>query len=816
MSVRTVRTHSIVVRAVAALARILLAGLLVYALIPASPARADTPVCGQIAVDTTWSPAGNNYIVTCIVHVLEGVTLTIEPGVRVQFDPGASLRIDGALIAQGVTFVSNLASPAPGAWGRIFFGPLSDDAVLDTSGNYLSGSKIQGSTIVYGGGGTGITGSIITDGASPLLDGNLVRFSSTRGIYAVGRSTTNRIVIRGNSVIDNSGGGIHVLSGDLRQNTIADNTGGEGGGVWADNSYLEDNQISQNSSSEWGGGIHASNSTLVGNLVDANAADVGGGIVSIGSSLTGNTVSGNTASSLYGGQGGGVHATGGVLISNIISGNHALGDWGASNGGGVYIASGTVLSNTVTGNIAEGGTSTVMGGGIYASLSTIAGNEIRDNTARHTGRNVSGGGIYVSGGTVTENTIAGNTASTSGATNIGLGGGIYAHGGTISGNTISNNTAAGGADSQGGGVYGTVNTVSGNSVSGNSANRGGAIYSHQGTVVDNTVTNNTTSLSGNVYIFEGTALGNTVTGNSATNGGGICGNNAVLTGNAVQNNTANLGGGIIATGSTVRGNTVTGNAAQSDGGGIHADGGTVTGNTITGNTVPSYGHGSGAYLSGAGEFTYNSVTANTASGGTAGGISIDGQPQVQFNNLYDNEPYDAEVLSADPVTGTLNYWGESVCTAIPWQIYDGNDLPGRGILSYAPSLYSPVPVAQLDAPTDLQIDIGEGAVGLSWTPIAPLPDIGCRPPGSTDPDLVYHVWYSVGKPCGPFDGTGLPAGDSPIDVGEATSYMVEGLGSGEYYFVVAAHDYLGRESASTNSVVRPPTAYWLYLPLVLR
>jgi len=75
-------------------------------------------------------------------------------------------------------------------------------------------------------------------------------------------------------------------------------------------------------------------------------------------------------------------------------------------------------------------------------------------------------------------------------------------------------------------------------------------------------------------------------------------------------------------------------------------------------------------------FTYNDVLNNTASGGTAGGITINGQPTLQYNNLEGNQPYDAEVVSQEPVTGTLNYWGPSICTAIPAQIYDGKDAPG--------------------------------------------------------------------------------------------------------------------------------------------
>ena len=85
--------------------------------------------------------------------------------------------------------------------------------------------------------------------------------------------------------------------------------------------------------------------------------------------------------------------------------------------------------------------------------------------------------------------------------------------------------------------------------------------------------------------------------------------------NTVQDNKANLGGGIYAVDATLRSNTVRKNHAESDGGGIYAEGGTVKENGISLNTVPSSGHGSGAYLVGETEFTYNNVITNTASGG---------------------------------------------------------------------------------------------------------------------------------------------------------------------------------------------------------
>jgi hypothetical protein len=338
------------------------------------------------------------------------------------------------------------------------------------------------------------------------------------------------------------------------------------------------------------------------------------------------------------------------------------------------------------------------------------------------------------------------------------------------------------------------------------------VYANKGTVTNNVIQDNTTALDGTVYVYQGSALSNTIQGNSATNGGGMYGDGATLTGNTLEDNTAVLGAGIYALNSTVRGNTLTGNEAISDGGGIYASGGTVTGNTMTGNTVPSYGHGSGAYILGVTSFTYNNVVDNTG-GGTAGGVSISGQPVLEYNNLYGNFPYDAEVVSDLAVDGTLNYWGETLCTQIPNRIYDGYDAPGRGYLAYAPSLYSSVPVAQLESPTGLELNEGGSSVTLSWDPIAALPVYGCRVPGSSDPDIGYLVYYGD-EACAPFNGTSLPQGVSPIDVGNTTSFTLSGLPSGATFFAVTAYDYLTRQSAFSNVVGTEPVLYSTFLPLL--
>jgi predicted outer membrane repeat protein len=761
---------------------------------PVVQASPDAEVCGPIVSDTDWIAASSPYTVTCDVQVLSGVTLTIESGAVVKFAEDISLQVDGTLVAQGATFTSIEDTPAKGDWGQILFTASSTDAVLDSGGVYVAGSTIQNSLIEWAGGGPGVEGAIGVSGASPFLYLNTIQNNNAGGIHATGRSAANPIVISGNSVGNNTkaggGAGIFVSSGRLISNTVSNNV----------TNFVTGND---------GGGIYAANSTLIGNVVSANNSyRFGGGIYESGSTLTNNTVSGNTANN----YGGGIYAVGGTLTNNTVGGNTST--W--HRGGGVYAQGATLINNTIDGNTAQAGSA--YGGGVYALLSTLTGNSISNNVAAATTANAYGGGIYASSTTITGNTISGNTAGAPGIDDTGFGGGIYADGGTVRNNTISSNSATGGQDSLGGGAYGNLVTLQQNTFEGNSANKGGAIYSNRGAVTANTVFTNTTALSGTVYMKQGTATQNTLQGNIATYGGGLYGDQATLTGNTLRDNTANLsGGGIYATGtSTVNGNSVISNTAYSEGGGIYADAGTVSNNTFSGNSVPSYGHGSGAYLAGNVSFTNNSVISNTATGGTAGGISVMGRPLVQYNNLYDNTPYDAEVVGSEPVTGTYNYWGTSPCVAIPDQIYDGNDVPGRGQLLYAPSLYSPLPLVQMIAPTDLITVAGTSSVVLTWSVIPALPDVGCTAGGETPPDASYRVYYDTDDGCAPYDGQGLPLGNSPIDVGQATTLELSGLTGQDFYFVVTAHDYLGRESAYSNAVMVLGSEEGIFLPLVLK
>jgi predicted outer membrane repeat protein len=769
---------------------ILLSALLLQ---PSAAVQASTNVCGPVG--GTWDLPGSPYIVTCDVQILAGTTLTINPGVVVKFNTGFSMQVNGTLIAREATFTSNKAVPTKGDWKQILFTASSADAIFDAGGNYLSGSVIQNNLIELGGG-AGVNGAVETSGSSPFLDQNTIRNHNASGIYAVGRSSGAPVVIRNNILSNNTktgdGGGIYASSGLMTYNTANGNSATNGGGIYASNSSLTGNNLTQNATNNGsGGGIYASGSTLTGNTVSNNSARfTGGGIYSQGSTLSENLVTGNVNNNGGGtAYGGGIYASGGSLSHNIVRGNTARSyedyyNCHSASGGGIYANLAGLTNNTVENNVVSGCTQGY-GGGIYSISSNLSGNDVHGNSV-------------VPGGA-----------------NIGYGGGIYANGGTISQNDLSNNSASGGIDNQGGGIYSNAATVSNNTLTTNSANRGGAIYALKSTVNNNTITNNSANQDGALYMNEGSATGNTLTGNSAFNGGGIYGYKTTLTGNTLTNNIANQGGGIYSSiNTTVNGNNLAGNAAQNEGGGIYADGGTVTYNTLTTNTAPSYGHGSGAYLLNTVNFTYNNVTGNTAPGGAVGGVAVNGTPVLQYNNLYSNVLYDLEIISTGAVDATLNYWGQVACLLIPNRIYDGNDMPGRGIVTYAPSLYSQLPLDQMSIPANLALQANGSLVTLNWDPLPALPDVGCKPPGYTGSGLGYKVYYDTDDSCPPFVGEELVEGPSPIDASSATSLTLHGLVPKRYYFTVTVYDYLSRQSAFSNVEVRIP--HENFLPLLKR
>jgi parallel beta-helix repeat protein len=139
-----------------------------FDVIPAPPSN---HISGSIGTDTIWTVLGGPYIVIGDVFVELGITLTIEPGVVVEFKNGTLLMVNGTLNAQGnetnmITFTSNETHPQSGDWEGIDFN------------NAHSGSKISFSRIEYANKGINIHES------SPEISHNLIRDIEGSGIEA--------------------------------------------------------------------------------------------------------------------------------------------------------------------------------------------------------------------------------------------------------------------------------------------------------------------------------------------------------------------------------------------------------------------------------------------------------------------------------------------------------------------------------------------------------------------------------------------------------------------------------------------------------
>ncbi|TVQ96785.1 MAG: hypothetical protein EA399_15130, partial [Desulfovibrionales bacterium] len=97
---------------------------LFWLMIMTSAVQAQIEVSGTIAANTTWGPAGATYRVTGNVTVNQGVTLTVQPGVRVEFVQQRALFVIGKLVAVGTSAqpirFTGATEGTPGWWGGVY------------------------------------------------------------------------------------------------------------------------------------------------------------------------------------------------------------------------------------------------------------------------------------------------------------------------------------------------------------------------------------------------------------------------------------------------------------------------------------------------------------------------------------------------------------------------------------------------------------------------------------------------------------------------------------------------------------------------
>ncbi len=139
-----------------------------------------TNVCGAISTNTTWSLINSPYdVCTGGVTVGPTATLTIEPGVTVQFEnaAGNKLNVSGSLSAVGtvtqpITFTGVVATP--GSWGGISAtNTVTSPALVDLS--YV--------TLEYGGVNLSFGAQLYVDQAVVTMTNSLIRNGVSHGVY---------------------------------------------------------------------------------------------------------------------------------------------------------------------------------------------------------------------------------------------------------------------------------------------------------------------------------------------------------------------------------------------------------------------------------------------------------------------------------------------------------------------------------------------------------------------------------------------------------------------------------------------------------
>lgn len=172
------------------------------------PVLAATEITGPIEGDTVWTTAESPFSITSVVNfsaVEPGATLTIEPGVVVEFTDGGSLNVFGNLIVDATPESPvSFSSAESGSWQVSIF-----DAEQTTLNNLLMTDSNQGLFI--------FNSKLSSDGLSVTgEDGGLYLIESESMLTNLKVDTGNMMVIDGQTTVNGleiTGGGILVVDG---------------------------------------------------------------------------------------------------------------------------------------------------------------------------------------------------------------------------------------------------------------------------------------------------------------------------------------------------------------------------------------------------------------------------------------------------------------------------------------------------------------------------------------------------------------------------------------------------------------------------
>jgi hypothetical protein len=252
-------------------------GIFSFATTRLLPKANATYVEGPITQDTTWTLVDSPFVVSNDITVFPNVTLTIEPGVKVNFGGAFSLIISGKLYANGtgetITFTSNKVQPGTGDWNAIRFNGTGQSTLIDCFIAYAKdGILIESGDVAIGNSTISLSqnGIAAVNGRLRIQD-SIVSLCDQNGINI----TSSDATIQGNVITENEKNGITVTGN--RQVTIQNNAIiSNGNGILLTGSEASNVNVSQNivsASTQNGVQIDANNQTaivIVNNIVSSN------------------------------------------------------------------------------------------------------------------------------------------------------------------------------------------------------------------------------------------------------------------------------------------------------------------------------------------------------------------------------------------------------------------------------------------------------------------------------------------------------------------------------------------------------------------
>ncbi|HXU26410.1 MAG TPA: T9SS type A sorting domain-containing protein [Bacteroidia bacterium] len=337
--------------------------------------NAQTTISGGY-VYGTWSLAGSPYLIQSTVEIPNDSTLTIQPGVTVNFQGHYKIIVLGKLLAIGTQTDSiffTAANTTTGWYGIRFDGTTANN---DSSKFYycnLQWGKAGGSV------NDAFGGAFMFNGFSKAIISNcLLKNNANYVIYCNNGSPTisnNKILNSQNGAIDFQGSNPYIANNIISYNNgdaISGSSGGPiiniynniishnaGCGIHVGHANISYNTISYNNASYWAGAIYATgnDSTIIShNIISYNICPNAGYGSGICCYICGATIRDNVISNNSSPQGPAINIVGGIYWSPVISNNVIVNNTASASGGAIsIIGTPTITNNTIANNSALNG-----------------------------------------------------------------------------------------------------------------------------------------------------------------------------------------------------------------------------------------------------------------------------------------------------------------------------------------------------------------------------------------------------------------------------------------------------------------------------